>query len=124
MNENKKGEAVKEPIKRKSVLPLIGLAFSLCPVLLFLMTIIGYENADIYFLSLLHWLSETILMFSIGGVLFCVAGVIFCVVALCKGKVQIGRSGVILSIITILWSFFWIIGLLYIGRLMNLGRFP
>ena len=113
-----------ESQSRKSRLPLIALAFSLSPILLFLLTIIGYENPDIFLLRMLHWFSETVLLYSMRGVMFFVVGVIISIVALCKGKKQIGRRGLIFSVSAVLWSLFWLWVIFYIGWLMNQGRFP
>lgn len=103
---------------------MIGLALSLSPALLFLLTAIGYGNPNIYVLSMLLWFAETVLIFSGWGVILCAAGLVICVIALCRGKKRIGKRGFTLSIIAILWSLFWISGMFYIGWLMNMGRFP
>jgi len=111
------------PQKRKSCLPGIALAISFTPVLLFLLTIVGY-TMDILLLDLLHAFSETILLYSLSGILFFVASIVIGIIALCKKAHRIGASGRTLSIIAILWSLVCMVGIFWIGHLMNTGRFP
>lgn len=80
--------------KRKNHLPIIALIFSFAPIPLWMLANINIIFVYLFFGS--WW-----------GAVFQFIGIIIGISALCMGKKRIGTTGIIYSIIAIIWPFLW-----------------